>query len=301
MHWEPDDDDAILRAGRWATGSLPTPPPAPEREPDLEAEVAEDELEPIALDPPRAPASSSPGRGRAIAFVTMLVVLAGTAGFVTTSLVLDERATPAANAVRDGSMLDGLIVQQSDLGLADEVVPLRGGSDAVNEPTLNVCNGRYPTESERVARRQVAVVGVDGSLRLSTEAVTYRDVETSKQAFEEVQRETARCPKTPVPNSTGTGSETTRFNAPPDTGWRDTPGVDRLAYDMERTDGTGSSDRSIVVYLRRGRALMGVYFYSTGGATQPSVRGRTDVEAIVSIFASRLADLPLSAVNDPTR
>ena len=301
MHWEPDDNDAILRAGRWATGSLPAHPPAPELEPDLEAEIAEDELEPIALDPPRAPASSNPTRGRAIALALTLVVLAGAAGFVTTWFVLDERATPAPDALSDGATLDGLIVQQSDLGFADEVVPLRGGSDAVNEPTLNLCNGSYPTESERVARRQVAVVGVDGSLRLSTEAVTYRDIETSQEAFNEIQRETARCPKTPVPNNMGTGSEATRFNAPPDTGWQDTPGVDRLAYDLERTDQTGTKDRSIVVYLRRGRALMGVYFYVSGQATQPSVRGRTNVEDIVSIFASRLADLPQAAVNGPTR
>ncbi|HVJ95663.1 MAG TPA: hypothetical protein VNC41_02415, partial [Acidimicrobiia bacterium] len=256
--------------------------------------------EPIALDSPRAPKQPQPARQRTIALATMLVVLAGVAGFVTTWLVLDERATPVANAVDDGQILDGLIVQQSDLGFTDEVIPLRGGSDAVNEPTLNLCNGRYPTEGSRVARRQVAVFGVEGTPKLSTEAVTYDDVATSEQAFDEIKRETARCPKTPVPNGTGTGMETTRFNAPPDADWQDTPGVQRLAYDMERTDENGSSNRSIVVYLRRGRALMGVYFYTADRAAQPSVQGRADVEAIVKIFAQRLADLPQSAISDPS-
>ena len=188
MHWEPEDDDAILRAGRWATGSPPAhpPEPAPRPEPDVEPEVAWAELEPIALDSPRAPKPPQPARQRTIALATMLTVLAGVAGFVTTWLVLDERATPVANAVDDGQILDGLIVQQSDLGFTDEVVPLRGGSDAVNEPTLNLCNGRYPTEDSRVARRQVAVFGVEGTPKLSTEAVTYDDVATSEQAFDEI-------------------------------------------------------------------------------------------------------------------
>jgi hypothetical protein len=299
MDLGPNDDDAILRAGRWATGSLPEPEPElglqlePEREPEPWAE-----LEPIPLDPPPGPASERGSRRmRTIALFTTLAVLAGVAGFVTTVVVLDERATPVANAINDGQILDGLIVRQSDVGLANEVVPLRRGDDAVNEPTLNLCNGTYPTEGSRVARRQVAVVGLQDTLTLSTEAVTYRDTATSEQAFEEIEREVARCPKVPVPNAAGTTSETTRFNAPPDTGWQDTAGVDRLAYDITTIDENADSDRSIVVYLRRGRVLMGLYFPAPGD--QPMVQARTEIEDIVGLFAKRLADLPTSAVADP--
>lgn len=297
MDTGPNDDDAILRAGRWATGSSPAPPaPDLEAEPEPESESST-ELEPIALDPPPRAAPARPTRlTRTIALAVTIAVLAAVAGFVTTVLVLDKRAVPAVNAISDGQMLDGLIVQQSDLGYTDEVVPLRDGDDAVNAPTLDLCNGTYPTEGSRVARRQVAVFGLRGNLRLSTEAVTYRDTATSAQAFEELKRAAARCPQDPVPSAAGTSS-TTRLKAAPDTGWRDTAGVDRLAYDLEEIDEDDYATRSIVVYLRRDRALMGLYFYTP--ADPPVVQARIAIEDIVNVFAQRLADVPRSAVADP--
>lgn len=301
MDTGPTDNDAILRAGRWATGSPAASAPAPE--PDPEAP----DLEPIALDdiaPPDAPLRepnpidpARARRARTIALATTLAVLAGVAGFVTTMFVLDERDTPVADAISDGRTLDGLIVQQSDLGFDDEVVPLPDGSDAVNAATLDLCNGEYATEGSRIARRQVAVLGPEGPANLSTEAVTYRDGGTSEQAFEEVKRVVGSCPKVPVPNAAGTTSYTTLFDAPPDTGWQNTPGVDRLAYDIDQIYEDGTRNRSIVVYLRRGRALMGLYFPAPG--EQPTVQGQTEIEDIVNVFATRLAKLPRSAVADP--
>jgi hypothetical protein len=49
------------------------------------------------------------------------------------------------------------------------------------------------------------------------------------------------------------------------------------------------------VYLRRGRALLGVYFSRPDGA-QITVEGQTTIQEIVGVFAARLAALPTSVV-----
>jgi hypothetical protein len=50
------------------------------------------------------------------------------------------------------------------------------------------------------------------------------------------------------------------------------------------------------VYLRRGRALMGVYFAQPDGS-QIAVADKTTVAGIVGVFESRMANLPASVVN----
>ncbi len=52
----------------------------------------------------------------------------------------------------------------------------------------------------------------------------------------------------------------------------------------------------MAVYLRRGRALLGVYF-SHADAPTAVVEGRTAFGEIVNIFANRLAKLPVAAVS----
>jgi hypothetical protein len=52
----------------------------------------------------------------------------------------------------------------------------------------------------------------------------------------------------------------------------------------------------VAVYLRRGRALLGVYFSHTDAPTAV-VEGKTALGDIVTIFANRLAKLPVSAIS----
>ena len=63
-----------------------------------------------------------------------------------------------------------------------------------------------------------------------------------------------------MPSPVGEPTVTTEFAAAPDRAWSRTPNVERLAYDLTTTSDTGDTRRAIVVYLRRGRVLMGVYF-----------------------------------------
>ena len=72
--------------------------------------------------------------------------------------------------------------------------------------------------------------------------------------------------------------------------------VDRVAFDFVTTDASGQSQHTIAVYLRRGRALMGIYFPHPDGPQAP-VDGQTTIAGIVNVFATRLANLAPSAAN----
>lgn len=192
------------------------------------------------------------------------------------------------------SALEDLIVTPDDVPANADVVVFPGGI-GLNQPTLDLCNGRYPSESRRTARFQDAVLDAQGVLVLSTEAVLYGDSGGTTQAFAELQSVVANCPPTPVPGPAGEPPVTTRFSATaPDAGWAQTPTVNRRAYDLTSDDGTGPR-RTVAVYLQRGRVLLGVYFAKPDGAQMP-VEGQTTIEGIVGVFAKRLAALPTSVV-----
>ena len=199
-----------------------------------------------------------------------------------------------ANPDPDQRVLNGLVVQQSDVNPVRTVLLIANG-DQLNQPTLDLCNGNFPSEALRTARLQVADVDSKRNATLSTEAVLYRDTAASSQAFAELHRVRSRCPNTPVASPVGEGTATTLFHAAPDAAWPNTPGVDRLAYSITSTQGSQSTS-SIAVYLRRGRALLGVYFPQPKGV-QPIVAGQRSIEGIVGVFEARLAKLPASVVN----
>ena len=200
----------------------------------------------------------------------------------------------------DRRVLGGLVVAQTDVNPARSIVLFAKGNSTA-EATLDLCNGKFPSESLRTARLQVADEGADGTSSLSTEAVLYRNPAAAAQAFDELRKVSAACPHTPVVSPVGEPTVQTVFNPPPDAKWPSTPTVERLAYSMVTTsagDATQgpSSNTSIAVYLRRGRALMGVYLPQPNGA-QPAVDGQRSVEGIVGVFEARLAKLPAAVVN----
>jgi hypothetical protein len=123
--------------------------------------------------------------------------------------------------------------------------------------------------------------------------VLYKDAAATAQAFKELQAVASACPSTPVTSPVGEDTATTHFNPAPDGTWSKTPTVDRLAFDFTSTDQQGTTQHSIAVYLRRGRALMGLYFPSAD-TPQGTVAGQSSIPGIVGVFAGRLAALPTS-------
>ncbi len=190
--------------------------------------------------------------------------------------------------------LMAVVVKPEDVPASASVVIFQGGA-GLGQPTLDLCNGTYPSESRRVARLQDTVLDNQGHIALSTEAVLYGDSGGTTQAFTELRSVTAACPSTPVPGPAGQPPVITTFNPPPDSAWPQTPSVTRQAYDLTSDDGAGQLSHTVAVYLRRGRALLGVYFTQADGPQLP-VEGQTSIQGIVGVFAKRLAALPTSVV-----
>ncbi len=276
-------------------------------------------LEPITLgasDAWDAPSAASPDAGPsrshrspAVFALVIVMIVAGLTGyFVTSSLrtstSMNASTAPGSLTPRNPntspsdpkqSALSSIVVQQQDV-TGDHTVGLLNDGDRLTEPTLDLCNGTFPSEKLRTARLQVAEVTSDDTAVLSTEAVLYKNDAAAAQAFAELQQVARACPHRPVASPTGGDTLQTTFNAPPDKNWPATPTVSRLAYDFNSVGPGGDTSHFVTAYLRRGRALLGVYFEHPDGA-QPAVRGRTTVPSIVQLFEKRLAALPNSVVN----
>jgi hypothetical protein len=169
-----------------------------------------------------------------------------------------------------------------------------GGDQVAGQVSLDLCAAHFPSEALRTSRWQVGVADPKGNETMSTEALVYRDVNATTQAFSELRAARANCPTGFVTSAVdGEPPLKTVFNASPDASWPATPGVDRLAYDTTVSDQHGHTDRSTSVYLRHGRALLAIYF--DGTATQPSISGRTSTQAITQLLSSRLAKFGDSA------
>jgi hypothetical protein len=198
--------------------------------------------------------------------------------------------------------LSALVVRQADVN-ASRTVSLIPMGNLLTQPTLDLCNGTFPSERLRTARLQVADLdaATGSTTSLSTEAVLYRDAAASSQAFAELRQVSASCPHRPVVSPVGEPPTQTVFNAAPDGAWPHVPGVDRQAYSFISTTvataGQPSiSAPSVAVYLRRGRALLGLYFDLPNGAQSP-VAGQRTIEGIVGVFEARMAALPAVVVN----
>jgi hypothetical protein len=194
----------------------------------------------------------------------------------------------------DQAVLRQLGVRPADVAAGYRAGLLVQGDQVVSTTTLDLCNGTFPSESRRAARRQMLVLAPDGGGVFSTEAVFYDEPAGTAQAFTELRGVAAKCPSAPVPSPSGGEAVATKFGPAPDRGWPQTPTVERLAYDFVTTRASGPSDHSIAVYLRRGRVLVGIYFAQPGQTVE--IAGKTSLSDIVSVFASRLAKLPDSIV-----
>ena len=190
-----------------------------------------------------------------------------------------------------------MIVRESDLSSTACVAVIDNGDEVDGTVTLDLCNGTFASESLRAGRLQVIAFDSQGTIGLSTEAVIYQSPAATAQAFDELVSVAAKCPSTPVRSPSGGSSVTTVFDPAPDGAWPKVATVDRLAYRFTSTDAqTNVSSKSIVVYLKRGRALLGLYFPNPA-FTMATIAGQNTVQGIVNVFETRLAQLPDSAVN----
>jgi hypothetical protein len=124
--------------------------------------------------------------------------LIGLASVTTTLGALKE--IERAPAITDPSLSDEKQAKLAKYGFraddfSDEwtLLPMGGGTK-LDDPSLDLCNGTYLSEKERVERRQVAATKVGSTFAfLSTEVVKYSSVAAASAAQKELVKVVAQC------------------------------------------------------------------------------------------------------------
>jgi hypothetical protein len=125
-------------------------------------------------------------------------VLIGLSSFTTTLGSLKD--LDRAPAISDPSLSDEKQIKlgkfgfrASDFSQEWTVLPMGGGTK-LDDPSLDLCNGVYLSEKERVERRQVAVTKVGSTFAfLSSEVVRYSSVAAATAAQKELVKVLAQC------------------------------------------------------------------------------------------------------------
>ena len=125
-------------------------------------------------------------------------VLIGLASITSTLGTLKE--IERAPAISDPSLSDEKQAKLAKLGFRAEdfsqewtVLPMGGGTK-LDDPSLDLCNGTYLSEKERLERRQVAATKVGSTFAfLSTEVVKYSSAAAASAAQKELVKVLAQC------------------------------------------------------------------------------------------------------------
>jgi hypothetical protein len=125
-------------------------------------------------------------------------VLIGLSSFVTTLGNLKE--FDRAPAITDTSLADEKQAKLSKFGFNSEdfspewsVLPMSGGTK-LDDPSLDLCNGTFASEKDRIERRQVVATKTGSTFSfLSTEVVKYSSVAAATAAQKELVKVLADC------------------------------------------------------------------------------------------------------------
>lgn len=183
------------------------------------------------------------------------------------------------------AFLATLLLQNSDLtgGATIGLIP-RG--DTLAAPTLDFCGGSYPSESLRLARRQVAAYNADGNYAgVSTEAVQYETSDAALQALAELVAQKRRCPDgTTYVDSDGVSHTVTFFPAPAPEGTKVT---DDHAV-LHLVDKSEAGDlHMLLVWQVRGNVLQAIY--ASGVGAEPFDQTTLDgIFGLVTSLTNRL-------------
>ena len=127
-------------------------------------------------------------------------VLIGLASVTTTLGTLKEISR--APAVTDPSLTDSKQLALANFGFRAEdfsnewkLLPMAGGT-TLNDPSLDLCNGKFDSEKDRIERRQLSATKVGSTFSfLSSETVRYSSVAAAAAAQKELVKTLADCVK----------------------------------------------------------------------------------------------------------
>jgi hypothetical protein len=147
----------------------------------------------------RVGASVDVGKNKQVLRVTgsnfVLVAINSVNATFTNTVNLDRAAAVTDSSLTDTkqAVLAKYGFAQSDFSQEWTVLPMSGGT-TTDDPTLDLCNGKFASESDRVERRQVVVTKPKSPYAfLSSEVVRYSSVAAAQAAQKELVKVLALC------------------------------------------------------------------------------------------------------------
>ena len=209
---------------------------------------------------------------------------------------------PSEEVIADDSTgIDPMLLESIGLQAADVAenrqIGLIPDGDSLLAPTMDFCDGRYPSEKLRVARLQQAVYDQDGNFAgISSEVVVYANAAAAKQALTEAINVRKNCPVGREFTARDGHTLTFTFHSAP--GPADTPLVDAdsrlIVHTTMMVD--GEPRRAMLVYQVLGRVLAALYF-SDGGNKPYDQTSLDSFYALAGDVADRLRAAPSSLLN----
>jgi hypothetical protein len=188
----------------------------------------------------------------------------------------------------DFLLLDNVTLHSSDIAAAWTIPSI--SIYVAGQVSLDLCSFAFPSEALRVGRVQLLVTTTDGDpVGLSVEAIAYRNDASAQQAMGELVEAGHRCPnRVQPPVVRDQAPERWTFDRSPDTHWATVPGVDRLAFDATLRSRGQRPAHLLLIYLRRGRVLIGIYADVSKDAARTGLSS-SKVHAITTAITDHLA------------
>lgn len=106
----------------------------------------------------------------------------------------------------DELVLSSATVSQAGIPVQQRTAPDGTRLTGKNADTLDLCDARYPSETKRIARKQVDYLDTQAGADIASEEVVSYTGDGAAQAYAEVTRAARSCPKR-VPEGTATASD----------------------------------------------------------------------------------------------
>lgn len=193
----------------------------------------------------------------------------------------------AAPKPTPGSSLEGIGLQSGDVGgsLTIDMIP---DGNTLGAPTLDFCDGRYPSETLRVSRLQKAAYDANGNFAgLSSEVVVYQNAAAAKQALAEAIAVRKACPAGKTFTSKDGHELSFAFHSAPGPARTPLVAADSRLVVHTTMSVDGVKRRAFLVYQIYGRVLAALYV-SEDGAKPFDQNSLDSFYSLAGDFADRL-------------
>lgn len=202
-----------------------------------------------------------------------------------------------ANPQQPSSSLASIGLQPGDVGGSLTISTIPDG-DTLGTPTLDFCDGTYPSESLRVSRLQKAAYDADGNFAgLSSEVVVYKNGTAARQALNEAIAARKSCPTNKRFTSKDGHELSFAFHSAPGPASTPLVAADSRLIVHTTMNVDGVERRAFLVYQIYGRVLAALYV-SEEGAKPFNQTALDSFYALAGDIADRLRSAPNALTQD---